>query len=232
MPDLDTLEQELSLSFQDKELLRLAFVHSSYVNENPGILPESNERLEFLGDAFLDLVIAHALYQRFPERHEGELTALRSLLVRGETLARIAQAQRLGDYLLMGTGEDASGGRNRQSNLAATFEALIGAVFQDQGYEGACAFVLKILAGELTSISKRSSLKNPKSALQEFVQGKGMPAPSYRIVNIAGKDHDRVFTAEVIIGGEVKGRGTGRRKSLAEQEAALQAMVVMAEADL
>ncbi|MFQ5874820.1 MAG: ribonuclease III [Dehalococcoidia bacterium] len=229
MRELGSLEERLGVSLRDRELLRLAFVHSSYLNENPGLLQESNERLEFLGDALLGLAVAHELYQRYPDRPEGELTALRSALVQGETLARIADSLHLGEYLLMGRGEEAGGGRERQSNLAATFEALVGAVFQDQGFEAARAFVLRVLSKELSTIGRRSVPKNPKSALQELVQGKGIASPSYRIVEVTGKDHARRFTAEVLVEGKVMGRGTGRRKSLAEQDAAQEALRAMRE---
>ena len=135
MSPLEDVEQSLGLSFRCRELLELAFVHGSYLNENPDDFGESNERLEFLGDALIGLVIAHEVYDRFPERQEGELTALRSALVRGDTLAQTAASLRLGQFMFMGEGEEASGGRERQSTLAAVFEALVGAVLLDKGYD-------------------------------------------------------------------------------------------------
>ena len=225
MKRLDSLEESLGVEFQDRDLLRLAFIHSSYLNENPETYPESNERLEYLGDAQVGLVIAHDLFERYPDQPEGELTALRSELVRGETLARIAESLHLGQYLLMGKGEEANGGRERQSNLAATFESLVGALFLDQGYEATRDFVLRVLSEEITSVEMRSNTpKNPKSTLQEMVQRRGGPSPSYRIVEVSGEDHAREFTAEVLVRGEVKGRGTGHRKSLAERAAAQKAL--------
>ncbi len=228
MDQLDSLEDSLGVVFRDKELLRLALIHSSYVNENPEEYPESNERLEYLGDAHVGLVVAHELFERYPDRPEGELTALRSELVRGETLARIAQSLRLGQYLFMGKGEEANGGRERHSNLAAAFESLVGALLVDQGYGASRDFVLRILSDEIASVTKRSGApKNPKSTLQEIVQRRGGPSPSYRIIEVSGEDHEREFTAEVVVRGEVVGRGTGRRKSLAERAAAQQALEVL-----
>ena len=131
------IEEWLGILVRDRSLIESAFIHSSYLNENPGQFPESNERLEFLGDALIGLVIAHEVYSRFPDRQEGELTTLRSSLVRDDTLARIAESMRLGDRLLLGRGEDAGGGRGRPSNLAGAFEALVGALLLDQGFHGA-----------------------------------------------------------------------------------------------
>ena len=190
----------------------------------PGELSGSNERLEFLGDALIGLVIADHLYRRFPDQAEGELTMMRSLLVRGETLARIANSLDLGQYLLMGRGEEAGGGRDRASNQAAAFEALVGALLLDQGYDLAQTFVLRVMSEELAAVAKGRLAGNAKSLLQELVQIEGAPAPSYRVVEVAGEDHEREFTAEVVVSGTVMGRGTGRRKSLAEQQAARKAL--------
>ena len=224
MGRLEDVEQSLGLSFRRPELLELAFVHGSYLNENPDAFGESNERLEFLGDALIGVVIAHEVYDRFPERQEGELTALRSALVRGDTLAQTAASLRLGQFIFMGRGEEASGGRERQSTLAAVFEALVGAVLLDQGYEAARSFTLRALGPELEPVGHQQPPTNSKSVLQEMVQAGGSPPPSYRVVEAAGADHIRVFTSEVIISGEVAGTGTGMRKSQAEQAAAKAAL--------
>ena len=224
MVQADRLERDLGVSFRDRSLLELAFVHSSYLNENPEALPESNERLEFLGDALLGLAVAQDVYQRVPGGSEGDLTSLRSALVRGETLARVADSLQLGEYLIMGKGEEASGGRDRESNLAATFEALVGALFLDQGYGPARDFASRILSAEITTVASSGVSKNAKSLLQELVQERGEGPPSYRIVDVTGEDHDREFTAEVLVSGTVMGRGVGRRKALAEQEAAKSAL--------
>ena len=224
MDELASLEEGLGVKFRNPDLLRIALVHSSYLNENPETSPESNERMEFLGDALIGLVIADRLYQMFPESAEGELTTLRSQLVRGETLARTGNSLGLGQYLLMGVGEESGGGRHRPSNLAGAFEAVAGALLLDEGYEAAGAFVLRALSQELAAAGRARPQQNPKSLLQELVQGTGADPPYYRIVELAGADHTRRFTAEVVVSGEVMGRGAGPRKSLAEQEAAKEAL--------
>ena len=226
-PEVDrtdpTLER-LRESFEDEALLRLALTHGSYVNEHPEASFESNERLEFLGDALVGLAVAEEVYSRFPDLPEGQLTAIRSALARGETLARVADSLGLGEGLSMGRGEEASGGRSRESNLAAAFESVVGALFLDRGYQAAHDFVLETLADELVVAGERPVLKNPKSLLQELAQGNGEGLPSYRILETAGEHHPTRFTAEAIVSGRVIGQGTGRRKSLAEQEAARNAL--------
>ena len=226
---LASLEEELELAFRSRDLLRLAMAHGSYLNENPTEPQESNERLEFLGDALIGLVVAHHLYKVLPEDAEGELTSRRSALVREETLARTAASLELGRYLLMGKGEEAGGGRSRPSNLAAAFEALVGAVLIDQGYDAAEAFVLRTLSPELSRIDQRETPKNSKSELQEMVQGRGHPPPVYRVVGETGEDHAREFMVEVVVSEKIMGRGGGRRKSVAEQEAASQALKALGE---
>ena len=216
--------ERLSASFSDKALLRLALTHGSYLNEHPQASLESNERLEFLGDAIIGLAVAEEVYRLFPELPEGQLTAIRSALARGETLARVADSLGLGDHLSMGRGEEASGGRRRPSNLAAAFEAVVGALFIDRGYEVARDFVMHALGDELAAASQRRVLKNPKSLLQELVQGKGEGIPSYRVTETINQSDRYRFHAEALVSGEVVGRGVGRRKSLAEQEAAKDAL--------
>ena len=229
MSELDSLQERLGVSFESRALLQLALVHSSSLNEAPGRFAESNERLEFLGDALIGLVVANEVYRRYPDRPEGELTALRSDLVRGETLARTATSLDLGQQLSMGRGEEAGGGRERPSNLAAAFEALVGAMFLDRGYEVAREFVLRALSQELSDLGERRPAKNPKSALQELVQSGGGPPPEYRVASVTGKDHARQFTVEVVLSGRVMGSGTGRRKSEAEQAAAAKALTALGE---
>ena len=229
MRTLGPLETALGVSFRDKELLRLALVHSSYLNENPGAFSEPNERLAFLGDALIGVVAAEELYRRYPQWSEGQLTQARSALVRGETLAGLAERLGLGHHLYMGRGEEAGGGRERPTNLAAVLEALVGALFLDQGYEAARDWFLSISLAELSTLGEQSAPTNPKSSLQELVQGKGLDAPSYRITEAAGEDHARQFTAEVSVDGRVEGRGTGARKSQAEQAAAAEALAAIGE---
>lgn len=224
MQDLDTLENQLGVTFGDKSLLSLAFIHSSHLNENPGPLPESNERLEYLGDALLGLAVAEDLYKRYPERQEGELTMLRSAVVRGDTLARVAERLGLGGHLVMGIGEQNSGGANRRTNLAAVFEALVGALFLDQGYEVARDFSLRVLADEVSDADNLAVSRNAKSALQELVQSQGKTPPTYGIIETTGEDHDRTYTAHVLVEGSVVGQGVGSRKADAEQAAAREAL--------
>lgn len=224
MTDSYLIEEALGARFRDEELLRLALVHSSYLNENPSEYGESNERLEFLGDAVIDMAVAEELYTKNPDWPEGKLTQARSALVKEGTLAEVARHLDIGGQLLMGKGEDGAGGRERASNLSAGLEAVIGAVFLDQGYEVAKEVVLKILADHQSALNEPQLLTNPKSELQEAVQAQGHAPPSYHIVNEQGADHDRTFVAEVTVDGKVIGTGEGKRKSVAEQAAAADAL--------
>ena len=228
VPDLDSLETLLGVSFCKKALLGQALVHSSYLNEEPGSFAESNERMEFLGDAIVGAVVAEELYRRHPHWQEGKLTQGRSMLVRTEALAQVAVRLELGRHLYMGTGEESGGGRERQTTLAAAVEAVVGAVFLDQGYDAARDFLLRIFSMELSSLEKSGVSDNPKSTLQEAVQAEGQPPPKYRTVKTSGADHARRFTIEVTVGDRVMGRGTGSRKSLAEHEAAAEALRALA----
>jgi len=228
LPDHDSLEERLDISFNDKNLLNQALVHSSFLNENPGVFTESNERLEFLGDAIIGSAIAAELFSTYDSWPEGMLTSGRSSLVQGDTLARVAGRLGLGEYLQMGRGEEAAGGRNRSNNLAATFEAVVGAHFLDCGYDAAADLVLRLLKPELSELTEPGASPNPKSLLQEAIQARGQTAPSYRIVKVEGQDHARRFTAEVVVDGEPIGTGTGSRKALAERVAAVDALKTMA----
>ena len=225
----DRLAERLGLSFHDGGLLRLALVHRSYLNESSGALEESNERLEFLGDALIGLAVAAEVYSRHPDWPEGDLTRARSELVNRDSLADAAARLDLGNHLYMGRGEEAGGGRERPTNLAAAFEALVGALLLDQGYEAAHEFVVKTLSDGLDALGRRGLVGNPKSALQELVQGRGEQAPTYSIVAVEGEEHARQFTAEVTIDGVAAGRGAGRRKSDAEQAAAAAALEAMGQ---
>ena len=220
MADLATLQQILDIFFDNPPLLEQALVHSSYINENPGFTPTSNERLEFLGDSVLGFVVTEKLYQDFPHFTEGEMTRVRATLVRGDTLARIATAIKLGDYLYLGKGEEASGGRYKPTNLAGTLEALIAAIFLDQGLVTARDFILRLLNEELQKIVSQGVEVDYKSQLQELIQSRQQPTPVYYVVEAAGPDHAKRFTVEVRVGDTVLGRGTGRSKRMAETEAA------------
>ena len=221
------LERQLKLRFKDKGLLDLALVHPSYVNELKPAQQTSGsyERLEFLGDAVLDVVITLELFRRCPDLSEGQLTKLRSSLVRGWNLARIAKGMELGQHLKMGKGEESTGGRARDSNMAAAFEALVGAIFLDQGFDTATKFVHGMMSEEIECLLARGVPEDPKSRLQELVQGMGGSSPYYQLVEAGGPDHDKMFHVEVVMDGQVMGRGQGRRKTDAEREAAQEVLL-------
>jgi len=224
LADLAALQQILGISFNDPSLLEQALVHTSYVNEQPGITSASNERLEFLGDAVLGLVVAEGLYQDFPHSAEGEMTRLRAALVRRDTLARMATTIKLGDYLYLGKGEEASGGRSKPANLAGAFEAIIAAIFLDQGLIITREFILSLFKEELQRVSSHGVKGDYKSQLQEFIQTREQQTPAYQVVETTGPDHDRRFTVEVSAGDSVLGRGSGKSKKAAEMEAARTAL--------
>jgi ribonuclease-3 len=224
LADLATLQQTLGISFSDPSLLEQALVHSSYVNEKPGILSASNERLEFLGDAVLGLAVAEKLYQDFPNFTEGDMTRLRAALVRRDTLARMARTIKLGDYLYLGKGEETSGGRRKPTNLAGAFEAIIATIFLDQGLTITKEVILRLFNEELQKIASQGVGIDYKSQLQEFIQAREQQAPTYQVVETLGPDHDRRFTVEVRAGDSVLGRGSGESKKAAETEAARAAL--------
>ncbi len=222
--DLAGLQRTLGVTFRDPILLQQSLVHRSYLNEIADFPLPSNERLEFLGDALLGFVVAEKLYAEFPDLQEGELTKLRTALVRNETLASVAQSLSLGDYLYLGQGEERSGGRHRQSNLSHVLEAVIGAVLIDQGFAVAKELVLRLLhriAGEKIA---EESTTDPKSRLQELVQAERRMLPNYRVIAEDGPSHNKLFTVEVVVGEEVLGQGSGNGKRAAEQEAARSAL--------
>lgn len=214
------LEQRLGVVFKDRTLLDLALIHSSYINENSGIVPASNERLEFLGDAVLGLVTAEKLYQDFPESDEGELPRLRSALVRRETLAQIAGLIDLGDYLRLGVGEEAGGGRKKPANLARALESLIAAIYLDGGLELARKSILKLFGPEIWEQAQEGAGTDYKSKLQEIIQAQQQVTPDYQLIKATGPDHARQFTVEVKAGNTVLGQGTGKSKKAAEMDAA------------
>jgi ribonuclease-3 len=218
--DWQALQQTIGVPFRDVSLLQQAFIHSSYINENPSLQLLDNERLEFLGDALLSFIVAEKLYHEFPHFGEGKLTEIRILLVRQETLAQLALALKLGDYLHLGKGEEATGGRERQTNLADVFESLVGAIFLDQGLDAAKNFVLSKLGSHLERVRADGVGRNYKALLQEFTQAKFRQLPTYRVVEVSGPDHDKGFNVEVVLGDRVLGAGSGKSKRAAEMEAA------------
>jgi ribonuclease-3 len=218
--DQNELQKILGVPFQQQELLTQALTHSSYANENPGTAPASNERLEFLGDAILGLIVAENLFLDFPAMAEGEMTRLRSILVKQETLARVAESIDLGDYLFLGKGEESSGGREKPANLARALEALIAAVYLDHGFPVTEQFVLEILDAELLRTLYQGTIIDYKSQLQEMLQAKAQQPPVYVLIETSGPDHDKKFTVEVKLGNDVLAAGIGRSKKKAETEAA------------
>jgi ribonuclease-3 len=220
LADLVRLQQKLGIFFKDPSLLELALIHSSYINENPGVAPASNERLEFVGDAVLGLVIAERLYIDYPESDEGELTRLRSALVRREMLAQVAGTIDLGDNLYLGNGEEAGGGRSKPANLAGAFESLIAAIYFDQGLNTARKFILELFGTEMYNQAHVGAGNDYKSKLQEIMQAERQITPSYHLIDAVGPDHAKLFTVEVRIGDKPLGRGTGKSKKAAEMDAA------------
>jgi ribonuclease-3 len=218
--DQNELQKILGVPFQQQELLTQALTHSSYANENPGVAPASNERLEFLGDAILGLIVAENLYRDFPGMSEGEMTRLRSILVKQETLARVAESIKLGNYLYLGKGEEASGGKDKPANLARALEALIAAVYLDHGPAVTEQLVLEILDAELLKTLYQGTIVDYKSQLQELLQAKTQQTPVYNLIETQGPDHSKKFTVEVRLGNDVLANGIGRSKKKAETEAA------------
>lgn len=218
--NLSDLEATLQFVFEDKSLLQRALTHRSFLNENPDAPWLDNERLEFLGDSILGFVTAEHLYHRFPEMKEGDLTSLRAALVRGETLAEFSTQLNLGPYLLISRGEDAGRGRQRPALLAATFEAILGALYLDRGLDAARALIVRMIDDKTQSILQERLDRNAKSLLQELSQGRLKVTPVYRLVEARGPDHAREFTVQALLGERVYGVGRGRNKQAAEQEAA------------
>lgn len=227
--DFSELEATLGFVFDDKSLLQRALTHRSYLNENPDLPWLDNERLEFLGDAILGFVTAEHLYHRFPEMKEGDLTSLRAALVRGQTLAEFSTQLNLGPYLLISRGEEAGRGRARPALLAATFEAILGALYFDQGLPAARELIVRMIDDKTQNILQERLDRNAKSLLQELSQGRLKVTPVYRLVETHGPDHAREFTVEAVLGSTVYGVGRGRNKQTAEQEAARDAITRLQE---
>ncbi len=225
------VEERLGYTFRDSDLLRLALTHPSYAHEHPQEGGEShhNQRLEFLGDAVLDFLVAAWLYERFPDLPEGTLTRLRATLVCTESLARLARDLRVGEALRLGRGEEEHGGRNRDANLCDAMEALAGALYLDAGLERLWTLLRPWFEQTLEHILATRSYIDAKSRFQEWAQAEARLTPTYRIVREEGPDHAKVFTAQVLLDGEVVGEGVGRSKRAAEQAAAEVALARLVE---
>ena len=223
-PDWAALERALGVRFKERALLRQAATHRSYLNERPGLGMESNERLEFIGDAFLGWTVAQELYARCPDCSEGDLTRARAAIVSGRSLASAARSIGLGAHLYLGEGEEATGGRDRPSVLAASLEAVLAAVVLDRGTQAGRRLALRWFGAQLDAVAAGAVPRDAKSALQEHAQREGIPLPAYEVVEEAGPSHDRRYRVSVRVGGRVAGEGEGRRKRDAEQAAAAQAL--------
>lgn len=220
---LEQFEKKINVNFNDKDLLTQIFVHRSYLNENPGFKLDHNERLEFLGDAVLELVVTENLYRNLPNP-EGELTNLRSALVRGQTLSDIANNLEINDLLFLSRGEAKSVGKARQLILANAFEALIGGIYLDQGYDKAKEFIEKNLLNRLPSVIEQKTYLDPKSHLQELAQAEVGITPTYQVISEFGPDHAKNFTIGCFLKDEKIGEGSGTSKQSAESAAAADAL--------
>ena len=225
MAEYDALQNRLGYAFKDSSLLRLALTHPSVAHEQGAPL-QTNQRLEFLGDAVLQLALTRELYEKFPAFGEGPLTKARAKLVNRRTLAEHARHLGLGEFMIVSRGEEMHGGRERASALADALEAVLGAIFLDGGFDLARQFILREFGSGLGELSVIPILENPKGELQEFLQSSSAEAPQYHVVSSTGPDHDRVF------GGVELARGQGKSKKTAESEAALAALAALRKKDM
>jgi ribonuclease-3 len=222
--DFRSFEQKIGLQFNDVQLLRQAFTHRSYINEHRGESRGHNERLEFLGDAVLELISTHFLYEEYPDKPEGDLTAFRAALVNAVTLSEIASALSMNDYLLLSRGEAKDTGRARQVLLANAFEAVVGAIYLDLGYDAAKKFITEHVFPKMDEIIKNRLWQDAKSTLQEKVQEHESTTPHYSVLKETGPDHDKHFIVGVYAGSNKLAEGEGRSKQEAEQSAARAAL--------
>ncbi len=225
---MTALEEKIGYHFKDQTLLQRALTHSSYANEVKGA-KQSNERLEFLGDAVLSIIVSRHIFTHFNHLPEGQLTKLRASLVCTDALSSFARTLGLGKFLFLGRGEEMSGGRDRTSILEDAFEALIAALYLDGGLEVASKFVLSYVEPEIRKMDQKPVFQDYKTALQEIIQKNPEEKVVYHLVGESGPDHDKRFTVEVHLNSNVIGRGTGRSKKEAEQDAAREALTLMGE---
>lgn len=222
--DFNTFQEKLGLEFNELDLLRQAFTHRSYLNEHRGEVKGHNERLEFLGDAVLELIATHFLYEKFPAQTEGDLTAYRASLVNAVTCAEVAQDLGMNDYLLLSRGEAKDTGRARGILMANAFEALVGAIYLDQGYDAAKDFISKYLFPKIDNIIQKKLWLDAKSSLQEKIQDVESVTPSYAVLKEWGPDHDKHFVVGVHVRDKLLAQGEGKSKQEAEQDAARAAL--------
>lgn len=222
--DFSLFEKSAGAAFRDKLLLKQAFTHRSYINEHRGEHLEHNERLEFLGDAVLELVVTEYLFEKYPDKPEGELTAYRAALVNTNTLSDVAGKLGMNDFLLLSRGEAKDTGKARQYILANTFEAFVGALYLDQGYDGAKEFIMRTIFPLIDTIVSERLWQDSKSFFQEKAQEEVSITPEYRVLKEEGPDHDRHFTVGVFLQNERVAEGEGKSKQEAEQHAAAAAL--------
>ena len=220
----EKFEQKTNIFFHDKRLLKQSFAHRSYLNENRGLIAGSNERLEFLGDAVVELIVTNYLYRKYPDCPEGELTNYRSALVNARMFANVAQELGMNNYILLSEGQKRDNQKSLQSILADAFEAFVGAVYLDQGYGVAEAFIASNLLPRIDEIVRCKLWRDPKSLLQEKAQEHFKFTPMYDVISETGSDHDKTFIIEVWFGDVQPAKGTGKSKSEAEQQAAQKAL--------
>ena len=224
MNNLSQLEEKLSLKFKDQDMLLQALTHRSYLNENPGFRLGHNERLEFLGDAVLELIVTEDLYARFPEKPEGELTSFRAALVNSKMLSEVAVRLEINEFLMLSRGEAKDVGRARQFILANAFEALIGAIYLDGGYEPSKEFIHRVLMSHLEEGLEKKLYKDPKSLFQEESQERVSITPTYEVIREWGPDHDKHFVVGVYLAEELIAEGEGPSKQAGQEEAARSAL--------
>lgn len=218
------IEAKIGIAFANQNLLKKAFTHRSYLNEHKNFKGTSNERLEFLGDSVLSVIVSRYLFEKLPNSPEGELTQLRAALVRTETLAKIAQELNLGQHLLLSKGEEDTGGRTNSSILANTFEALIGAIYLDKGFKDIEDFLTRMILANWQTLAK-SAVSDNKSKLQEILQRKFHQSPVYKLISSWGPDHQKQFQIGVYLEDRLLGKGLGKNKQQAAQKAAENALL-------
>jgi ribonuclease-3 len=219
MNNIEDLEKNLGIQFSNKDFLLTALTHRSFLNENREV-PEHNERLEFLGDAVLELIVSDFLFKKYTDRAEGDLTSFRAALVRTDSLAQIAKELGLGEHMRLSRGEEDSGGREKDYLLANTFEAVLGAIYLDSGYESCVLFVQRALLPKIEDIVKHRLDIDNKTKIQELAQSMYKSTPTYEVTDEQGPDHDKIFTVVVKIDNKIVGEGKGSSKQRAEEQAA------------
>lgn len=221
------IEKKLGIKFKKPKYLAIALTHRSFLNENRGDSLKNNERLEFLGDAVLELIISDELFRKYPKKPEGELTSIRSALVRTESLAEESRKLEVGEHLRMSKGEENSGGKDKDYLLANTYEALLGAIYLDQGIDSCREFVANTVLKKVDTIVKNELFIDPKTKVQELVQSKYKVTPTYKIKAEKGPDHDKSFTVSMLVGKKKFSEGSGTSKQRAEEDAAKKAIDIL-----